>query len=169
MATGTDDGSAAARAASRDGMGESDAAHDTAADDSTVDALDRALAAWDAARALLVAARGFVLALAGLARSELTVARASVPWIIAFSIILVGLALSLWLSLVALAAWALYIATGSIGWALAALALLHVLGLFVTAWALKRSSRALTMPATRAQVQGLLARARGRPAAERTP
>lgn len=127
------------------------------------DAIDRALAAWDAARALLLAARGFIVALFGLARSELRVARASVPWVIALSILLVGLVLSLWLSLIALVAWVLYIATGSLGWALSGLVLLHGLAALLVAWALKRTSRSLTMPATRAQVQGLLARTRHRP------
>lgn len=127
------------------------------------DTVDRVLAAWDAARALLLAARGFVVALAGLARSEWDMARASVPWVIALSIVLIGLALSLWLTLIALVAWVLYVATGSPGWALSGLVVLHVLGVLVAAWALKRSSRWLTMPATRAEVRSLLARARQRP------
>lgn len=157
-------------AGSGGGPSEEPAASDGAAGESaagaTNEAIDRALAAWDAARALLLAARGFVVALAGLARSEWNVARASLPWVITFSIVLVGLVLSLWLSLIALVAWALYIATGSVGWALSGLALLHVLGVLVATWALKRASRALTMPATRAEVHGLLAHARGR--SERT-
>ncbi|MDN5924792.1 MAG: hypothetical protein L0H70_07320, partial [Xanthomonadales bacterium] len=46
--------------------------------------VDRVLAAWDAARALLMAVRGLLVALTDLARSELHLAKASVPWVIGF-------------------------------------------------------------------------------------
>lgn len=136
------------------------AANESAADTASADTVDRALAAWDAARALLAAARGFIVALIGLARSEWDLARASIPWVIAYAIVMVGLALSLWMSVVALTAWVLFVFTGSLGLALLGLVVLHLLGLTAVVWALKRNSRRLTMPATRAEVQGLLARAR---------
>lgn len=159
---------AAAERAAADGPAEEpEAAERDSTADPANDAIERVLAAWDAMRALLLAARGFAVALAGLARSEWALARASVPWVIGLGIVLVGLALSLWLTLIAVVAWALYLATGSVGWALAGLVALHVMGVTVAAWALRRGSRLLTMPETRAQVHDLLTRARG--SAERKP
>jgi hypothetical protein len=113
-------------------------------------------AAWDAARDFARAARGFVSALAGLARSELHLARASWPWVFALLVLLVGLALSLWISLIALAGWSLYVATGSVGWALAALVGLHLVLLIAARLILRRTARNMTLPATRAEIGSLL-------------
>lgn len=127
----------------------------------TEDRLDF-VAAWDAVRVLLDAVREFAVTLLGLARSELRLARVSWPLVMALLVMLVGLSLSLWISLIALIGWALYVATGSIGWALAALVGVHLLLLVATRLTLKRTARNMTLPATRAEVRGLLERARKR-------
>ncbi len=120
-----------------------------------------ALAVWDATRALADSVHGFARALLGLAQSEWRLARASWPLLVAVSIILVGLSLSLWASLIALLGWGLYVATGAVGWALAALVGVHLVLLLLARWLLRRTARNMTMPATRAELQDLVARARG--------
>jgi hypothetical protein len=115
-------------------------------------------AVWAAARDFARAARGFAGALAGLARSELHLARASWPWVFALLVLLVGLALSLWISLIALAGWSLYVATGSVGWALVALVGLHIVLLVAARLILRTTARNMTLPATRAEIGSLLQR-----------
>lgn len=122
--------------------------------------LAEAGAIWDAVRALAVAVRGFAAALLGLARSEVRLARASWPLVFATTIVLVGLSLSLWASLIALVGWAFFVLTGSVGWALAALVGLHVVLLVATRWVLRRGVHNMSMPATREELASLLERAR---------
>lgn len=121
-----------------------------------------AVAVWDALNAFAQSARGFAIALLGLAGSEWKLAKASLPIAFALTVVLVGLSLSLWASLIALAAWGLYVLTSSVGWALAALAGLHVLLLLVVRWLLKRASHNMTMPATRSELHGLVDRAKSK-------
>ncbi len=120
------------------------------------------VATWDAVRTLLGAARDFVTALLGLARSELHLARVSWPLVFALVVLLVGLSLSLWISLIACIGWSLYVATGSVGWALTALVGVHLVLLVIARFTLRRTARNMTLPATRAEVRGLMERARRR-------
>lgn len=156
--TGEDDGSTHSRVS----QAESDAAESTAATPSDKDSLtDDAMATWRAARAFARAARGFAMAMVGLARSEWQLALASWPLVFAILVVLVGLSLSLWASVIALAGWGFYVLTGSVGWALAALIGLHVALLVSARIALRRTSRHMTMPATRRELHGLAERVRG--------
>ena len=119
-------------------------------------------ATWDAVRVLLDAVREFAVSLYWLARSELRLARVSWPLVFTLLVVLVGLGLSLWISLIALLGWGLYVATGAVGWALVALVGLH-LGLLVAARImLRHTARNMTLTATRAEVRGMLERARKR-------
>lgn len=158
--------SASAERDSRDKARESESAQadaDAAGPAATDDSLSAdAVAVWDALNAFAQSARGFVIALLGLARSEWKLAKASLPFVFAFTVVLVGLSLSLWASLIALAAWGLYVLTSSVGWALAALAGLHVVLLFIVRWLLKRASHNMTMPATRSELHGLADRAKSK-------
>lgn len=120
-----------------------------------------AVAVWDAFNAFAHSARGFVVALLGLARSEWKLAKASLPVVFTTVIVLVGLSLSLWASLIVLVGWGLFLLTGSVGWALTALVGLHVVLLVIGSWLLKRASHNMTMPATRSELHGLVDRARG--------
>ena len=155
-------GDPAAAASPPDGSPEEQSrdAETTAAAEETLTA--EALAIWDAMRVLARAVHGFLLALAGLARSEWRLARASWSLVFSLTIVLVGISLSLWASLIALIGWGLFVATGSVGWALTALVGVHLVLLLVARLALKRSSRNLTMPETRRELNTLLARARGK-------
>lgn len=116
-------------------------------------------AAWDAARELLRAARDCVAAFAGLARSELVLARASWPWVVGLMVVMTGAALSLWLCLTTLLGWAFYKLTGGIGWALAALAATHLVAIVIARLLLRRVARNMTLPATRAEFGELMQRA----------
>lgn len=137
----------------------SDTEQPTASNDSlTADAV----AVWDALNAFARSARGFVMALLGLARSEWNLAKASLPVVFALTIVLVGLSLSLWASLITLAGWALFLLTDSVGWALAALVGLHVVLLVLGRWLLRRAFKNTTMPTTRSELRGLVDRARGK-------
>lgn len=130
------------------------------------DHLDLA-AAWDALRVLAESVRGFVAALLGLVRSELHLARVSWPLVFALLVLLVGLSLSLWVSLIALVGWMLFVATDSVGWALATLVGVHLALIVSARIMLQRTARKMTLPATRAEVRGLLERARHRSGAGR--
>ncbi|MGB8636411.1 MAG: hypothetical protein WCD36_14195 [Rhodanobacteraceae bacterium] len=151
---------AAATQKPEDSTAEHSQAAENPAADETLTA--EALAIWDAIRVLARAVHGFALALAGLARSEWRLARASWPLVVALAIVLVGIGLSLWASLVALIGWGFFVATASVGWALTALVGVHLVLLLVVRLALRRSSRNLTMPETRRELHGLVARARGK-------
>lgn len=132
----------------------------TAATDDSLTA--DAVAVWDALNAFAQSARGFTIALLGLARSEWKLAKASLPFAFALTVVLVGLSLSLWASLIALAGWVLYVLTDSVGWALAALVGLHGVLILGVRWIHKLTCRNMTMPATRGELQGLVARAKGK-------
>jgi hypothetical protein len=111
-------------------------------------------ATWEAVRALLEAVYEFVTGLFALTRSELRLARVSWPLVFALLVSLVGLSLSLWASLIALTGWGLYMLTASVGLALAALVLLHLVLLVGVRMLLRRTSRHMTLPATRAEIRG---------------
>ncbi|RAP57090.1 hypothetical protein [Oleiagrimonas sp. MCCC 1A03011] len=131
-------------------------------EDASADRLDIP-AAWEAARTLFDATREFAVALFALARSELRLARVSWPLVFALVVVLVGLSLSLWASLIALIGWGLYLLTHSVGLALAALVGVHIVLLVVARLLLRRTARNMTMPATRAEMRDLFARARRAP------
>ncbi len=138
---------------------DSDTSGPIATDDSlTADAV----AVWDALNAFAQSVRGFVMALLGLARSEWKLAKASLPVFFVITIVLVGLTLSLWGSLITLAGWGFFLLTGSVGWALAALVALHVVFLVLGRALLRRTFKNMTMAATRSELHGLVDRARGR-------
>lgn len=120
---------------------------------------------WNAALALTNALRGFCTAILGLARSEWQLARASLPLLLGTAVLLVGLALSLWASVVALAGWGLYVATGSVAWALTALLGLQLALTLLALWWLRRICHNMSMPATRQELTALLARVRSKPGA----
>lgn len=144
--------------------GNPDAAHDaqeqeqaqhTASDPEGLDASR----AWHAARDFVRATGDLVLALGALLRSELSLARAAWPRMLGLLAVLAGLGLTLWLSVVALATWGLYVLTGSVGWALVALIVAHVILLCLARIGLKRTARHMSLPETRSEVRELLHRA----------
>lgn len=117
-------------------------------------------AAWeralDAARTLLDAVREFFGALAALIASELRLARATLPLFLAGCVLLLALALSAWMSLVALLGYAFFALTGSAGAALLLLTASHALLLALCIDLLRRGLRLLTLPGTRAELGALL-------------
>lgn len=104
---------------------------------------------------LLRALRRVATALAALLASEARVLRASVAVVFLGSVALVAFSVSLWACTVALIGWALVLATGSIGVALAILVALHLV-LVVAIWlAIKRAIHHASFPATRTELRAL--------------
>lgn len=129
-------------------------------------------AVFAAGAGLVEALRRSAATLAALCVAEARLLRASVGVVIVGALALVAVAVSLWACVVALLGWALAVATGSIGIALAILVALHA-ALAVALWlVLARTLRAASFPATRAELAALgdglrahAARAQGAPPA----
>ncbi|HET6631396.1 MAG TPA: hypothetical protein VFG73_01650 [Rhodanobacteraceae bacterium] len=144
------------------GYGREDA-REGAADEAAAfgfDAFARITAAWAALRELWSAVEGVFHALFGLAGSEWKLAKAALPWVVVLGVLLGALALTLWLTLVALLGWGLYVGIGSLGWTLAAVVGVHLVVMGLAALVLRRTARMLTMPATRTELHDLAGRAR---------
>ncbi len=104
---------------------------------------------------LFAAVRRVATALAALVVAEARVLRASVAMVFLGSVALVAFTVSLWACVVALIGWALTLATGSIGIALALLVLLHLL-LLVAVWlTIKRTIHQASFPDTRTELRAL--------------
>lgn len=111
---------------------------------------------------LLARGRQLAAAVARLLAAEARLFKARVGLVFLAGIALLAFAVSLWACVVALIGWALWIATGSTGIALALLVASHVL-LVTACWlAIKRGIHQASFPATRAQLAALRRGAPGR-------
>lgn len=110
---------------------------------------------------LFNALRRVATALVALLVAEARVARASVALVVLGTVALVAFAVSLWACVVALVGWTLFVATGSIGIALAILVALHLILCVAIWWLLKRLVQHASFPGTRSELRALGAELRG--------
>lgn len=104
---------------------------------------------------LVAACRRVGTALLALVAAEARLARASVVLVLLGGVAFVALVASLWACVVALLAWALAQATGSIGVALGILVALHAIACVLLALDLRRRVRHASFPGTRAELRAL--------------
>ncbi|HEX5959841.1 MAG TPA: hypothetical protein VFY97_01170 [Rhodanobacteraceae bacterium] len=118
-------------------------------------------AVFAAGAGLLGAVRRVATALAALLAAEARVLRASVAVVFLGGVALVAFSVSLWACAIALLGWALVIATGSFGIALAILVALHLVLVTGLWFAIKRAIHNASFPATRTELRTLGGELRG--------